>query len=143
MGHITALASPLQGVTVAGEVVVRAIDEMPVLAVAATQANGATLVRNAEELRVKETDRIGAVVTELRKLGAQIEARPDGFLIEGPTPLRGAVVDSHGDHRLAMALCIAGLVANGETTIMDTDCIADSFPGFEHLLVKLGAVIDG
>ncbi len=142
IGHLTAVSSPLQGVTVAGEVVVRAIDELPVLAVAATQAAGATLVRDAEELRVKETDRIAAVVAELRKLGAQIDARADGFLIEGPTPLRGAVVDSHGDHRLAMALCIAGLVADGDTTVMDTDCIADSFPGFERLLVKLGAVID-
>lgn len=142
VGHITAQASALRGVTVAGEVVVRAIDELPLLAVAATQAAGATLVRNAEELRVKETDRIGAVVMELRKLGAQIEARPDGFLIEGPTPLRGARVDSHGDHRLAMALCVAGLVADGETTVVDTDCIADSFPGFERMLVKLGAVVN-
>jgi 3-phosphoshikimate 1-carboxyvinyltransferase len=143
IGHITALTSPLQGVTVEGEAVMRAIDEMPILAVVATQASGTTLVRNAEELRVKETDRIATVVAELRKLGSQIDARPDGFLIEGPTPLRGTVVDSHGDHRLAMALCIAGLVADGETTVMDTDCIADSFPGFERLLVKLGAVIDG
>ena len=100
-----------------------------------------TTVRNAEELRVKETDRISTVVAELRKLGAHIEAQPDGFIVEGPTPLRGAVVDSHGDHRLAMALCVAGLLAHGETTIMDTECIADSFPGFERVLVKLGAEV--
>ena len=141
VGHITARPGPLTATTVAGEMVVRAIDELPVLAVAATQARGSTHVRNAEELRVKETDRISTVVAELRKLGAHIEAQPDGFIVEGPTPLRGAVVDSHGDHRLAMALCIAGLLAHGETTIMDTECMADSFPGFERLLVKLGAEV--
>lgn len=141
VGHITARPGPLTATTVAGEMVVRAIDELPVLAVAATQARGSTHVRNAEELRVKETDRISTVVAELRKLGAHIEAQPDGFIVKGPTPLRGAVVDSHGDHRLAMALCIAGLLAHGETTIMDTECMADSFPGFERLLVKLGAEV--
>ncbi len=90
-------------------------------------------------LRVKETDRIATTVQELRRLGAEIEPRPDGFLVHGPTPLRGAAVRSHGDHRLAMALAVAGLIASGETLVQDTDCIADSFPEFEATLVRLGA----
>jgi 3-phosphoshikimate 1-carboxyvinyltransferase len=139
VGDIVVQHSPLHGTRVAGDIVVRGIDEMPILAVAATQAQGTTVVRDAAELRVKETDRIATIVEELRQLGAQIEAMPDGFVVEGPTALRGSVVDSHGDHRLAMALIVAGLVAQGETTVRDTDCIADSFPGFERLLIKLGA----
>jgi 3-phosphoshikimate 1-carboxyvinyltransferase len=131
-------AGGLRGIEVGGDTVVRAIDEFPVLAVAATQAQGETLVRDAAELRVKETDRIATTVEELRRLGADIEARPDGFAVRGPTPLRGAAVDSHGDHRLAMALAVAGLVAAGQTSIRDTDCIGDSFPGFEGVLARLG-----
>ncbi len=141
IGHISVVSSPLRAISVAGDLVVRAIDELPLFALLATQAEGVSQLRNAEELRVKETDRIAVTVTELRKLGAQIEARPDGFIVAGPTPLRGAVVDSHGDHRLAMTLCVAGLIAAGATTVLDADCIADSFPGFERLLVKLGGVI--
>ncbi len=139
VGDLIAQYSPLHGTIVAGDVVVRGIDEMPILAVAATQAQGTTIVRDAGELRVKETDRIATIVEELRKLGAQIEAQPDGFVVEGPTLLRGSAVDSHGDHRLAMALIVAGLVAQGETVVHDTNCIADSFPGFERVLIKLGA----
>jgi 3-phosphoshikimate 1-carboxyvinyltransferase len=115
------------------------IDEFPVLAVAATQAHGETVVRDAAELRVKETDRIATTVEELRRLGAEIEPRPDGFSVHGPTPLTGNVVHSHGDHRLAMALAIAGLIAKGETCVQDVACIADSFPGFEATLAQLGA----
>ena len=88
-----------------GEVVVRAIDEFPVFAVAATQAAGVTVIRDAAELRVKESDRIGTVCQELRKMGAEVEEQPDGMIIRGPTRLHGAVVDSHHDHRLAMSLC--------------------------------------
>ena len=124
----------LRGVTVGGDTVVRMIDEFPVLAVAATQARGVTLVRDAAELRVKETDRIAAVVAELCALGAHIEPLPDGFRVHGPTPLHGAAVDSHGDHRLAMALAVAGLIAKGEVVIDNTACINDSFPGFETML---------
>jgi 3-phosphoshikimate 1-carboxyvinyltransferase len=97
------------------------------------------VVKDAAELRVKETDRIATTVSELRKLGARIEEQPDGFVIEGPTRLIGAHVESHGDHRLAMALTVAGLFAEGVTGIEDSDCISDSFPGFERLLVRLGA----
>jgi 3-phosphoshikimate 1-carboxyvinyltransferase len=113
------------------------IDEFPILAVVATQAQGTTVVSEAAELRVKETDRIANVAVELRKLGASIEERPDGFVVEGPARLVGAQVNSHGDHRLAMSLVIAGLVAEGETTIEGTECIADSFPGFEEILRAL------
>ena len=113
------------------------IDEFPILAVAATQATGETVVYEAAELRVKETDRIATVVAELGKMGAQIEAHPDGFRVSGPTPLHGATVDSHGDHRLGMALAVAGLVAEGETVVQNADCIADSFPGFEDILGEL------
>ena len=133
---------PLQGVTVSGDTVVRMIDEFPILAVAATQAQGTTLVRDAHELRVKETDRIAAVVTELRALGASIEEREDGFVVQGPTPLRGAQVHSHGDHRLAMALVVAGLIAQGETRVEGAEVIADSFPGFVELMQKVGADVE-
>ena len=138
---VTMRASDLAGVEVSGHTVVRMIDEFPVLAVAATQAHGTTVVRDAAELRVKETDRIAAAVGELRVLGAHIEPRPDGFIVEGPTALRGGVVDSHGDHRLAMALAVAGLIAQGEVTIENAECVADSFPGFAGLMQSLGAEI--
>jgi 3-phosphoshikimate 1-carboxyvinyltransferase len=130
-------SSELRGTQVGGEQVVRMIDEFPVLAVAATQALGETVVRDAAELRVKETDRIATTVGELRRMGAEIEARPDGFVVQGPTRLAGTTVHSLGDHRLAMALAVAGLVAVGETTVQDVDCIGDSFPGFEDTLAQL------
>jgi len=120
-----------------GATVVRMIDEFPILAVAATQAQGRTVVREAAELRLKETDRIATVAAELNKLGARIEVLPDGFTVEGPTPLRGTTVESHGDHRVAMALAVAGLVAEGRTVVQDTDCIADSFPGFSGWMAEL------
>lgn len=127
----------LQGVQLGGELIVTMIDELPVLAVAATQAEGRTVVRDAQELRVKETDRIATTVSELKKMGAQIQETADGFIVDGPTPLNAATVDSHGDHRLAMALAVAGLVASGETTILNAHVTADSFPGFESTLRAL------
>jgi len=141
VGGLRVRASGLPGTLIEGDDVVRPIDEFPVLAVAATQAGGLTEVRDAEELRFKEVDRIGLLALELRKLGARIEERPDGFLIEGPRRLEGARVDSHGDHRLGMALAVAGLVAEGETVVENADCIADSFPGFDRTLAQLGAEI--
>jgi 3-phosphoshikimate 1-carboxyvinyltransferase len=142
VADVTVRASDLHGVDVRGVTVVRMIDEFPVLAVAATQAYGTTVVRDAAELRVKETDRIATVVAELQKLGAYIESLADGFVVAGPAPLHGAVVNSHGDHRLAMALAVAGLVAEGDVVIEDADCIADSFPGFVELMRKIGAGCD-
>jgi 3-phosphoshikimate 1-carboxyvinyltransferase len=141
VADVTMRASDLAGAEVSGHTVVRMIDEFPVLAVAATQAYGTTIVRDAAELRVKETDRIATTVAELRVLGARIEPRPDGFIVEGPTPLRGGVVDSHGDHRLAMALAVAGLFAQGEVTIEHAECVPDSFPGFVEFMRSLGAKI--
>jgi 3-phosphoshikimate 1-carboxyvinyltransferase len=129
--------NPLQGITITPEEVPGLIDELPVIAVAATQAKGITEVRGAAELRVKETDRIGTTVSELRRMGANIEALPDGFRIQGPTPLQGVNVSSHGDHRLAMALTVAALVADGETMIEGIECTRDSFPGFEDTLAQL------
>ncbi len=132
----------LRGVEIGGETVVRMIDEFPILAVAATQAAGTTVVRDARELRVKETDRIAAVVEELRRLGAEIEPREDGFVVHGPTRLHGAAVSAHGDHRLGMALAVAGLIADGATKIDDISCADDSFPGFVGLMRTLGGEYD-
>lgn len=133
--------SDLRGMHIQGEVVVRAIDEFPALMVAATQAHGETIVADAAELRVKETDRIAVMAAELRKLGATVDERPDGFRVVGPQALRGAVVDGHDDHRVAMALAVAGLVAEGETVIGDARCVQDSFPAFVSILQALGADI--
>lgn len=131
--------SALRGATFGGSSIVTMIDELMILAVAATQAQGRTVIRDAGELRVKETDRIATTVTELRKMGAKIEPTADGFIIDGPTELRGAPVESQGDHRLAMTMAIAGLVARGTTTVYGSEVTADSFPGFEVTLQALGA----
>jgi 3-phosphoshikimate 1-carboxyvinyltransferase len=117
------------------------IDEFPAFAVLATQADGVTSVVDAAELRHKESDRIADLARELGTMGAAFEELPDGFRISGPTRLRGAVVDSHGDHRLAMALVVAGLIAEGTTTIQGAECIEESFPGFARILAGLGAEI--
>jgi 3-phosphoshikimate 1-carboxyvinyltransferase len=128
---------PLRGATLAGARIPGLIDEIPILAVAASCAQGVTEVRDAAELRVKESDRIRALATELGKLGVRIEERQNGFRIRGGVPLRGAVVQSWGDHRIAMALIIAGLVAEGETVVEDTGCIATSYPDFLPTLERL------
>ncbi len=133
--------SELRGANFGGQQIVTMIDELMVLVVAATQAKGRTVIKNAEELRVKETDRIASTVTELRKMGARIEPTEDGFIIDGPTPLIGAPVESQGDHRLAMTLTIAGLVARGTTTVYGSEVTADSFPGFEVTLQALGGML--
>jgi 3-phosphoshikimate 1-carboxyvinyltransferase len=131
--------SQAHGIEIGGEMVVRMIDEFPALMVAATQAEGRTHVCDARELRVKETDRIAVMAQELRKLDAIIEEHDDGFSVNGPQALRGAVVDGHDDHRVAMSLVVAGLVAKGETYVNDAWCINDSFPGFVEALQNLGA----
>jgi 3-phosphoshikimate 1-carboxyvinyltransferase len=132
----------LHGAAIGGDLIVRAIDEFPALMVAALQADGETIVNNAAELRVKETDRIAVMAGELRKLGAEIEERPDGFKIVGPQTLRGAVADGHDDHRVAMSLVIAGLCANGETLVEDARCAEDSFPRFVDTLQALDAAVE-
>lgn len=122
--------APLRAVEVGGDLTARMIDEFPIFAVLATQATGTTIVRDAQELRVKESNRIDGLVGELRKLGARIEPTPDGFIVDGPTPLTGAIVDGLGDHRVAMALAVAALIADGETTIDGSECVAKTYPGF-------------
>lgn len=130
-------SSKLKGIVLDGEIIPRIIDEIPILAVAATQANGITEIRGAKELRIKESDRIATIASELRKLGAKIEELPEGLRIEGPVKLKGATVKSYGDHRIAMAMAIAGLIAQGQTLIEDTACIETSFPGFEKIMHNL------
>ena len=123
-------SGPLRGADIGGALIPRLIDEVPALAVAAAMASGTTRIRDARELRVKESDRIRAVASQLGRLGVRVSEAPDGLTIEGGRRLIGAVVDSAGDHRMAMALVVAGLVAEGETVVEDTACIATSFPGF-------------
>jgi 3-phosphoshikimate 1-carboxyvinyltransferase len=112
----------------------RTIDEIPVLAVAASCAEGQTVIKDAAELRVKESDRIATIAAELRKMGAAVTELPDGMEISGGATLNGAICDSHGDHRIAMSVAVAGLAAKGDTVVRDTDWIETSFPGFERLL---------
>jgi 3-phosphoshikimate 1-carboxyvinyltransferase len=140
-GELRVRHSALRGVEVGGDMVVRMIDEFPILMVAALQAEGRTVVRDAQELRVKETDRLAVMTAELRKLGADITETEDGFVIDGPQTLRGARVDGHDDHRVAMSLTIAGLVARGQTIVDDARCASDSFPGFAQTLARLGGQV--
>jgi len=129
--------SSLKGIEIGGELVPRAIDEFPVISVAAAFAEGTTVIRDARELRVKETDRIAAMVSELGKLGAQVEAREDGMVVTGREELSGGRVDSHGDHRIAMSMAVAALRATGEVSIGNTACTATSFPDFWQLLEQV------
>ncbi|HBT20514.1 MAG TPA: 3-phosphoshikimate 1-carboxyvinyltransferase [Peptococcaceae bacterium] len=135
--------SSLKAVEIGGEIIPRVIDEIPVLAVAACRAYGTTVIRDAAELRYKETDRIGIIAAELRKMGARIKEMDDGFIIEGPVSLKGASLNSHGDHRIAMALAVAGLTAEGETIIKDAQCAAISFPNFYETLWELMEISGG
>ncbi|MGB6066723.1 MAG: 3-phosphoshikimate 1-carboxyvinyltransferase [Desulfomonilaceae bacterium] len=140
-GTITVESGALRGATIQGALVIRMIDEFPILAVAATQASGTTVVRDAAELRVKESDRIETLAEELNKMGAEIQTAPDGFTIIGPRKLTGTVVNARGDHRLGMSLAVAGLIAEGETLIQGWEIINDSFPEFPRILKELGADI--
>ena len=130
VGTITAESSRLVGTTVEREEVPPSIDEFPLLAVVATAAEGHTTVRGAEELRVKESDRILSVVTELSKMGARITEAEDGFTVYGPTPLTGAEVECHHDHRLEMSLAVAALTARGQTHLLNAGWASISFPEF-------------
>ncbi len=131
IGDIVVRSADLEAVEVGGRAIPNLIDEIPVIAVAAACAEGTSEIRDAEELRVKETDRLHAITENLRALGAEVEEHEDGLTIEGRGPnLLGTDVDSFGDHRIAMAMGVAGLVAHGETTIHDAGCARVSFPGF-------------
>lgn len=134
IGDIDVRGGQLHGTTLEKAEIPNLIDEIPVIAVAAALASGKTVIRNAAELRVKETDRITTTVTNLRAIGGHIEEFEDGMEIDGGHPLHGATLDSFGDHRIAMAFAIAGLFASGETTIQNTDCVNTSYPGFCHHL---------
>ena len=137
MASLTVASTALAGTTVGGALIPRLIDEVPVLAVAAALAHGTTEIRDAAELRVKESDRIAALARELGRMGVRVEERPDGMAVAGGQRFRGAHVASGGDHRMAMALTVAGLVAEGETVIDDTACVATSFPSFVDTLNAL------
>ena len=134
LGTIEIRGARLRGTTIAGKEIPNVIDELPVLAVAAALAQGKTVIADAHELRVKETDRLAAIATNLRAMGAQVSETEDGLEIMGGAPLHGARLSSFGDHRIAMAFAIAGLFAEGETIIQDTDCVATSYPGFDTQL---------
>jgi 3-phosphoshikimate 1-carboxyvinyltransferase len=130
VADLVASSSRLEAVQVEGDMVPRMIDEVPLLAVAACFAHGETVIRGAQELRTKESDRLQAMARELRRMGARVEELPDGLRIWGPARLQGAAVDSHGDHRLAMALAVAALAARGETVIRNAQSVVVSYPNF-------------
>ena len=131
-------SGPLKAFEIKKEDLPALIDEVPILAVMATQAAGTSVIRDAEELRVKETDRIASMATMLSKMGARVRVEGHSLFIEGPTPLKGATVNSLRDHRTAMSLIVAGMVAQGQTQVEDLDCIDTSFPSFFELLGKCG-----
>ncbi len=132
----------LRGSIFSGDNIIRMIDELPVLAVVATQAFGVTEIRDASELRVKESDRIEVIVSELKKMGANIRSTNDGFVIIGGYKLLGAKVNSHGDHRIAMALAVAGLFAYNKSYIVNSTVVRDSFPDFILSMNNIGAKIE-
>jgi 3-phosphoshikimate 1-carboxyvinyltransferase len=134
LADIVVESSELKGIEVGGDIIPRLIDEIPVLAVAGCVAKGKTVIKDAGELRVKESDRIATVARELSRLGAKVEPLPDGMIIYGGRPLFGTEVDSHLDHRLAMSLAVAGLIAKGETTIKHAQVAQVSYPAFWQTL---------
>ena len=138
-GNVEIEGSALVGTTVRPGEIPNLIDEIPVIAVAAAMAQGRTVIRNAAELRVKETDRIATVVENLRAMGVEVSEFEDGMEIDGGRPLKAASLDSFGDHRIAMAFAIAGLFAEGETVIRNIECIDTSYPGFARDLEKIRA----
>jgi len=137
MGSVRVKASLLEGGEVPAELIPGLIDELPVLAVLGTQTENGLIFRGAQELRVKESDRIAAVAENLRRMGAEAEEFPDGLRVPGRQRLAGAEIASYGDHRIAMAFSIAGLLADGTTTIDDGDCVQISFPSFFDTIARL------
>lgn len=148
-GTLQVVGRQLKGTQIGGEEIANVIDELPILAVAAALAEGETVISNAEELRVKETDRIAAMAENLRAFGVPVEEKPDGMIIQGGAKLTGAQVQSFGDHRVAMSCAILALFAQGPSRILDTGCIATSYPTFEqdlHFLtdqssLRLGSMV--
>lgn len=133
-GDLFIKTSTLKGTIIEGDLIPKLIDEIPVIALLATQAYGKTVIKDAGELKVKETNRIDTVVQELKKLGANIEATDDGMIIHGPTPLSGGTVSSHGDHRIGMMLAIASLISKNDVILENSEAISVSYPDFfNHL----------
>ena len=141
-GAVTVEHRSLRGVSIGGSDIPRLLDELPALSIAASVAEGATEIRDAAELRVKESDRLAAIARELSRLGAAVEERPDGLRIAGGARLRGGVCESGGDHRMAMALAVAGLAAAAGVSVRGAECINTSFPGFVDALRSLGAEVE-
>ncbi|MGM7635381.1 3-phosphoshikimate 1-carboxyvinyltransferase [Bacillus sp. Hm123] len=137
IGTVIIRTSDLHGVEIGGDLIPRLIDEIPIIALLATQASGKTIIKDAEELKVKETNRIDAVVNELTKLGAKVEATEDGMIIHGNQSLTGGQVTSYGDHRIGMMLAVASLIASGSVTIENIEAIAVSYPQFFEDLASL------
>jgi 3-phosphoshikimate 1-carboxyvinyltransferase len=137
VADILVKSSDLRGIEISGEIIPRAIDELPVVCIAAACAQGETVIRDAHELRVKETDRIAAMVAMLQRLGVEVAAAEDGMTIQGAEQLTGASVQSCGDHRIAMSAAVAGLRATSAVTIDDTSCTAISFPTFWAMLNQI------
>jgi len=137
VADIMVRSSKLKGISISGSVVPRAIDEFPAICVAAARAEGVTAIRDARELRVKETDRITAMACNLKKLGITVTETEDGMDISGSEQLLGGTVDSYGDHRIAMSMSVAALVASASITVSDIACVATSFPTFFPLLEKV------
>ncbi len=140
VGDLVVRSSPLRGITVDGELIVRAIDELPLLAVVMAFAQGRSVIRGAEELRVKESDRIHALAVALAALGVTVEERRDGLVITGQSRVRGGTVHSQGDHRIAMALSVAGLGSDQGVVVQEPKCIAISFPGYYRLVQEVTGV---
>ncbi|HXL01609.1 MAG TPA: 3-phosphoshikimate 1-carboxyvinyltransferase [Candidatus Atribacteria bacterium] len=137
-GDIEVESSSLRGIKIEKDLVPLVIDEIPVIAVLAAKAKGTTIISGAEELRVKETDRLKAIAQGLRKLGVEVEEMKDGLLIQGPCVFQGGRVDSYGDHRIAMSLVIAGIVGEEDLIVEDIDCVRISYPEFFEDLGKIG-----
>jgi 3-phosphoshikimate 1-carboxyvinyltransferase len=142
VARLAAGRQQLRGAQLDGEIVLRAIDEVPILAVLGAIASGETVIRGAEELRVKESDRLAQMASGLRVLGADVEELPDGLRIRGGRKLRGAPIDAAHDHRIALAFSVAALAAEGPTTISGAEWADVSFPGFYDLLREMGAEVE-
>ena len=140
IGDLEVETSALKGVEIGSALVPRMIDEFPILTLAALRAQGRTVIRDAKELRFKESDRIDSIVRQFQRLGAKIEPREDGYLVQGPQKIQPGGVDSEGDHRIAMTMAVAGLLAEGETRISHTRCVKTSFPDFFSLLETIHGI---
>jgi 3-phosphoshikimate 1-carboxyvinyltransferase len=136
IGAISVRSSKLKGIKIDSTIIPQLIDELPIIAIAAVLAEGRTIISGAGELRVKESDRIKSIVRNLNSMGIVVEEKEDGIIIDGPQKFIGANINSFGDHRIAMAFSIAGLTAEGDTTIKNADCVSVSMPNFFNILLK-------